>query len=529
MQNHHLSKLIITTTTTSESEGFALRRLLKENWQQLLPELTESFDEVCAKNHVIHLPHISISLEVDSMHSLVSDKPITHNKGLKDQIITQVMQQIQDFKTKMNDRGNDTFIHDEFLDDNTRIINGQIEELKNDKNTNNKSVGLLTWQDVKSYLNSGRLPWYIMHEESIKDVVKPENSQPLYSSMQSLIKQNVTEYLEGLYVEHLAQNINRLIQLCDDDLRKSLFEHLVDHALSELNLLKNKKVGDSQLNSQALVYICEEIINKSANPIDLTNVLFTKLMADKSGTNTLDNIIIQDSLLDTLIPKAAKQFTISDNVLSIITSSILTQSNVYESEKNQSVIQGKIQDRQTDKVKTLGNFSDDDLFKNATQILFAGSILLYPYLTPFFKDLDYLSEDQKIKSNKQSSAVLLMVYLLTGKEQAFDYQLHFIKWLLGIQVSAFLPLEKNALTENEKALADVVLLSLKSHWSVLKNTSIATIRESFLQRAGIMKLDHEQCHLHIERKGIDVLIDQIPFSLSIIRLSWIKQPITVTW
>ena len=529
MQNHHLSKLIITTTTTSESEGFALRRLLKENWQQLLPDLTESFDEVCAEDHVIHLPHVSISLEVDSMHSLVSDMPITHNKYLKEQIITQVMQQVQDFKAKVNDRVNDTFIHDEFLDNNTNVINEKIQQLKNDNKTNNQSVGLLTWQDVKSYLNSGKLPWYIMHEESAKDLVNPEKSQPLYSSMQSLIKQNITEYIEDLYDKYSAANINRLIQLCDDDLRKILFEHLVGHALSEFTLLKNKEVGDLQLNSQALVYICEEIINKSANPIDFTSVLFTTLIGYKSGTNTLENIIIQESIFDTLIPKVAQQFTISENVLSILTSAILPQLNFYKVDKNRSDTQNIIQDRQTNKVKTLDNFSDDDLFKNATQILFAGSILLYPYLTRFFKDLDYLSEDKKIKSNKQSRAVSLMVYLLTGKEQAFDYQLHFIKWLLGIPVSAFLPLEKSSLTENEKALAEVVLLSLKSHWSVLKNTSIATIRESFLQRAGIMKLDHEQCHLQIERKGIDVLIDQIPFSLSIIRLAWIKQPIIVTW
>jgi hypothetical protein len=329
MQNHHLSKLIITTTTTSESEGFALRRLLKENWQQLLPDLTESFDEVCAEDHVIHLPNISISLELDSMDSLVSDMPITHNKYLKEQIITQVMQQIQDYKAKINDRVNDTFIHDEFLDDNTHVINKNIQQLKNDNKTNNPSVGLLTWQDVKSYINSGKLPWYIMHEEYTNDLVNSEKPQSLYSFMQSLIKQNITECIEGLYDKHSAPNIYRLIQLCDDNLRKILFENLVAHALSEFTLLKNKEVGDSQLNSQALVYICEEIINKSANPIDLTNVLFTTLIGYKSGTNTLDNIIIKDSILDTLIPKVAKKFTLSENVLSIITSAIFSQSNTY--------------------------------------------------------------------------------------------------------------------------------------------------------------------------------------------------------
>ncbi|WP_114325456.1 contractile injection system tape measure protein [Candidatus Colwellia aromaticivorans] len=529
MQNHHLSKLIITTTTASESEGFALRRLLKENWQQLLPDLTESFDEFCADDEVIHLPKIAISLEVDSMHSLVSDMPITDNEYLKDQIKTQVMQQVQEFKAAYNGRQNETVFYGECFDNNSNVNNEHIERLKNQTNTNKMSNGLLTWQDVKSYLNNGQLPWHIMQEESVKNLVKRDNSQSLHSSIQSLIKQNINACITGLYEEHSPQTINRLVQLCDDILRKSIFDYLVDHALSKSNLLKNEEVGEARQNSQALVSICEEIINKSTNPIDLTSALFTSLLSGNSETNTVNSIIIQDSILETLIPKAAKQFNTSENVLSTLSSAILPKSNDYKSAKIHRTNQGITQVLKTDKVKALENSSDDDLFKNATQVLFAGSIILYPYLTIFFKDLDYLSEDKTIKNNKQNSAVTLMVYLLTGKEQAFDYQLHFIKWLLGIPIGALISIEENSLTENEKALADTVLLSLKSHWSVLKNTSISTIRESFLQRSGMMKLDDEQCHLHIERKGIDVLIDQIPFSLSIIRLAWIKQPIIVTW
>lgn len=521
MQNHHLSKLVITSTTTSESEGFALRRLLKKNWQQLLPDLTESFDEVCAENEVIHLPKIKISLEVDSMHSLVADMPITLNETLKDQIKTQVMQQVQQFKTENNDRGNNTFSHNERLDQITNVSNEYIEELKNGIKTSQVSNALLTWADVKSYLNSGQLPWYIMQEESAKNLVKRNNAQSLYSSMQSLIKHNINACIDGLYENHYAQTINRLVQLCDDALRNSIFEQLVEHAISKFNLLNNGQVNDAQLNSQALVYICQEIINEAVEPIDVTNALIHQFLSDNSGKNTVYNIIIQASVLETLITKAAKQFKTTENVLSILSSAIFSESNVDIKAKNQDIL--------TDKLESLDNFSDDDLFKNATPILFAGSILLYPYLYRFFKDLDYMSEDKMLKNDKHNSAVTLMVYLLTGKEEAFDYQLHFIKWLLGIPVGALISIEGNSLTDNEKALADTVLLSLKSHWSVLKNTSIPTIRESFLQRAGMMKLDDEQCYLHIERKGIDVLIDQIPYSLSIIRLPWIKQSIIVTW
>lgn len=524
MQNHHLSKLIITSTTASESEGFALRRQLKESWQQLLPDLTESFDEVCTEDEVIRLPKISITLEVDSMHFLVSDMPITHNEYLKEQIKLQVMQSIQDFKLEHNNKRSEVFTHNEFLTDTTKVNSEHEEGLINEAKINQINNGLLSWQDVKFYLDSGNLPWYIRHENSVEELVKQGNSQSLHFSMQSLIKQNIHACIASLYEKHSALTINRLVQLCDDALRKNIFEQLVVHALSRLNQLENKEVRNSRLNNQALVYICEEIINKAVNPLHLTNVLFNTLFSDKPEALTVHNLNIQDSVLDALILKAAKKFKVPENVLTTLSSIIISQRDVDIKAKSRV-----IQDVQTDKDKELDNFSEGDLFKKTTQVLFAGSILLYPYLSRFFKDLDCLSEGKTIKNNKRNKAMTLMIYLLTGKEQSFDYQLYFLKWLLGIPVGTLISIEENTLTINEKALADNVLLSLKSHWSVLKNTSIANIRGSFLQRVGMMKLDDDQCLLHIERKGIDILIDQIPFSLSIIRLAWIKQPIIVTW
>lgn len=525
MQNHHLSKLVITSSTTSESEGFALRRQLKENWQQLLPDLTESFDEFCAEDEVIHLPKISITLEIDSTHPLVSDMPITPNDTLKEQIKTQVMLQIQAFKAEHNSSSRESFIHDQILADNPNVTNKYIKEFSDEPNANTSGNILLTWQDVKSYLTSGILPWYIMHEESAKDLVPQNNSQALHSSMQSLIKSNINECINTLFEDRSSQTINRLVQLCDDALRKGIFEQLVEQVLSKFNLLQNIKIDDAQLSRDALVYIYEEIINETANPISLTNVLLNQLLSDETVKNTVGNTSIQPSVLGNVIAKAVKQFNKSEQVLATLFSVIHPQLNVDKNVKTQSMIQ----DIQADKIESLDISSDHDLFKNSTSILFAGSILLYPYLYRLFKKLDFLSEDKKIKHSKQNSAVTVMIYMLTGEERAFDYQLPFVKWLLGIPVDALISIEESSLDKNEIAEADNVLLSLKSHWSVLKNSSFTSIRESFLQRAGMMKLYDEQCHISIERKGIDVLIDQVPFSLSIIRLPWIKQQIIVTW
>jgi hypothetical protein len=343
--------------------------------------------------------------------------------------------------------------------------------------------------------------------------------------MQSLIKHNISECIDGLYEVHSAQKMNRVIQLCDAVLLKNILENLVEQVLFKFKLSNSKSIGDLQQNKQALVGVFEEIINKSVNPIDVINTIFSNLMSNETEKNADHDLIIQDGMLESLISETAKQFEISTNLLTTLITVIIPQTDVSYNANNQHTTKNK----GLDKGKPLDEQSYDDLFKNATRVLFAGSILLYPYLSRLLNELDYLSEDKKIKISKQNSAVALMIYLLTGKEQAFDYQLHFVKWLLGIPVNALIIIEKNSLSKKEIAEADNVLLSLKSHWSVLKNSSFTTIRKSFLQRSGMMKIEDEQCHLHIERKGIDVLIEQIPFSLSIIRLAWIKQPIIVTW
>jgi hypothetical protein len=519
MQNHHLSKLIITSTTTSESEGFALRRLLKENWQQLLPDLTDSFDEICAEDEVIHLPKIIISLEINSTNSLVSNMPITHNETLKEQIKTQVMLQVQEFKAELNNS----------LSECTNINPIEhLNELSNKSKTNTNSNVLLIWQDVQSYLISGILPWYIMHQESVKDLIPQNNAQSLHLSMQLLIKNNIHQCMNALFEDRSSQTINRLVQLCDDDLRKYIFEQLIEQAFSKFKLLQIEKIDDAQLCSDALVYICGEILNEAVNPIELTNVLFNQLLGVQTAQNSVKNTSIQSSTLSRLIAKSAKRFTISEKVLTTLSSRIFSQPNQSNIERNVKS-ESKIQELQADKIKPLDNILDDKLFKDTRSVLFAGSILLYPYLYRLFKELGYLSADKKIKQSKQSRAVTLMIYLLRGEEQVFDYQLHFVKWLLGVPSNVLIVIEENSINKEEIAEADNVLLSLKAHWAVLKNTSFTNIRESFLQRPGMMKLYDEQCHITIERKGIDVLIDQIPFSLSMIRLPWIKQQIIVTW
>ncbi|MFO0434450.1 MAG: contractile injection system tape measure protein, partial [Sphingobacteriaceae bacterium] len=68
-----------------------------------------------------------------------------------------------------------------------------------------------------------------------------------------------------------------------------------------------------------------------------------------------------------------------------------------------------------------------------------------------------------------------------------------------------------------------------SRWEIIKNTSFEGLRESFLKRAGKIEWDDEKVYLKVESKSYDMLIDKIPWSISVIRLPWMEKPLHVKW
>lgn len=159
----------------------------------------------------------------------------------------------------------------------------------------------------------------------------------------------------------------------------------------------------------------------------------------------------------------------------------------------------------------------------------AGLVLLYPYLNTIFSRLNWLYKGRFVSNDSQSKALLLTDYLAFGEEgAASENQMVLNKILCGVELKAsFNPLL--VLSENEKQEADDLLNSAIKHWVVLKNTSPEGYRHSFLKRLGVLKFQDESWHLQVERKSYDMLLESLPFTLSLIQLPWMKNKLTVEW
>jgi hypothetical protein len=158
----------------------------------------------------------------------------------------------------------------------------------------------------------------------------------------------------------------------------------------------------------------------------------------------------------------------------------------------------------------------------------AGAVLLHPFLGTFF-DLLQLTKAGVFKDlATQQKALCLVHYLCTGAMEAQEHELVIPKVLCGYPLKK--PVQKWVeLSEEEKEEASHLLEELIRQWQKLKNTSPAGLQEGFLQRAGKLVTKNDQWCIQVEANTIDILLDHLPWNLSIIKLPWLKDLIRVEW
>ncbi len=156
----------------------------------------------------------------------------------------------------------------------------------------------------------------------------------------------------------------------------------------------------------------------------------------------------------------------------------------------------------------------------------AGLVLLHPFLAQFFAALDIAAEEELLQPER---ALCLLHFLATGQSMAPEYELILPKILCNIPLLA--PVETNLkLTDTETEEAGVLLEAVIRHWSVLRNTSPDGLRGTFLLRPGKVSLrDDGDWLLQVESNSVDILLDQLPWGISMIKLPWMDMMLWVEW
>ncbi|MDQ8198951.1 contractile injection system tape measure protein [Pelagicoccus enzymogenes] len=157
----------------------------------------------------------------------------------------------------------------------------------------------------------------------------------------------------------------------------------------------------------------------------------------------------------------------------------------------------------------------------------AGLVLLNPFLSRLFHSLGYLSESKTFLPTTRWRAAQLLQFLATGQSGLPEHTLVMEKALCGITTDEVA--EFPELSSEETEAAETMLQAAIDHWKALGKTSLDGLRQSFLQREGLLYLDSQPVRLQVEKQAYDMLLDRLPWQFRYIHFPWLKQPLLVQW
>ncbi|WP_428508472.1 contractile injection system tape measure protein [Roseateles sp.] len=164
----------------------------------------------------------------------------------------------------------------------------------------------------------------------------------------------------------------------------------------------------------------------------------------------------------------------------------------------------------------------------------AGQVLLAAYAERLFKHLGLTEGGQFVDAPAQARAVLCLQALVRGDAPSSEPLWPLSKLLCGLAPTDLLP-ACDPLTAQERALLNDLLTAVISHWKAIGNTSVAGLRESFLQREGRLerqRAEHGEpapWRLKVQPRAFDMLLDRLPWGFSIIKLPWMQGVLHVEW
>jgi hypothetical protein len=158
----------------------------------------------------------------------------------------------------------------------------------------------------------------------------------------------------------------------------------------------------------------------------------------------------------------------------------------------------------------------------------AGQILVSPYLPRLFTLLDLMEKNAFIDVKAAERAVHLLQFMVNGQTESPEYQLVLNKQLCGIKTGV--PIVRGiAISEREKQVIEELIQGMIQNWKAIGNTSVEGFRQSFLQRQGWLSMQDDAWQLRVQGKSFDMLLDQLPWNISMVMHPWMARPIHVKW
>ncbi|MFZ4547184.1 MAG: contractile injection system tape measure protein [Bacteroidales bacterium] len=505
----------------SETEGFALQKQLMDvYYSKVLPELDKAFDACAHENTHLVFDRLSINLgnfEIDKI-----------GEQFAPALVKSVLEKIRE--------------KSENIDENNIVTENKI----NDKPTSLSNEEYLLKVFVY-FLQNGNLPWWykIPVGKSIEEIIGQLLKQEIKSTGIQLVKNKLIETLteensrKRLNLQFSVDFCNLFIAWLSPEMAKTTQEvfqliygngfsidesKIMLEALQQTSLIAISKcttISGTELKTQSINYLYQNSqkqselspwIQKAARllNVELKPEINSFLSASKTDKLSLNQSQSEDS-----------EQEIKQNEGQISE----TNTNEFVNQSSSDFVKPNEGDKLQSEIKEI-EFSQNGKIGAGLYIENSGLVILHPFLPQLFSALGISENDNLIDTNK---ALCLLNYLATGQKEMPEYNLILPKVLCQVAITAPAPIEV-PLTDNELQEADNLINAVINHWEALRNTSREGLRSTFLLRAGkLSKKEDGDWLLQVENKSFDVLLDQLPWGISVIKLPWMKQMLWVEW
>ena len=156
----------------------------------------------------------------------------------------------------------------------------------------------------------------------------------------------------------------------------------------------------------------------------------------------------------------------------------------------------------------------------------SGLVLLSPFLKPFLSETGFLDENGQPVNQKDIP--IFLHYLATGLNEAPEWDLSLPKLLSGLALNEHCA-ESLSGAENHDGAIGELLESVIGHWKALGKTSPGGLKETFINRQGVLFREKGVLRLKVEEKPVDILMKSIPWNFSMVRADWMREILFVDW
>ncbi|MCF8298614.1 MAG: hypothetical protein K9J13_13790, partial [Saprospiraceae bacterium] len=350
-------------------------------------------------------------------------------------------------------------------------------------------------------------------KQKIEHEIKDETKHEIYESFfKKIDKQIILEILEFIFSKSFETKHYQIV------IRHSDFDNII--------ILLLKSNFSSSLSANDFKQISNSLFKYFEDNITLTEDVSKR--TDKIPDNELSEIRekdIHDDLVNkSMISKVSEPLTETEK------NKYPSVKEVVEDDDIKNLIEKMTDDEIYHKIiKQRYDWLDKQDKDGKYYVQNAGLVIFYPFLKTFFNRMKLLNEKfEFIGFSEKEKAVHLLQYIATGEDIHPEYLLVLNKIFCGLDISFPVRLDVE-LTVEDKNECDLLFKSVIVHWEIVKNSTIPSVRETFIQRDGVLVKQNGNWNLKVEQKGFDVLVQKIPWGFSTMKFSWTKYIIFVEW